>query len=1186
MKARRYVLGGYAAWVALLLALYYALPGLRVEMWGLIGLTGVTAIIIGVFINRPTRRLPWLLLAVGQASFLAGEMSFLVADLEHTTIPVPSYVDGLYLATYPLYAIALMIFIWWRTPNGDRRSLIDALTLTAGLALLAWIFLILPNVHEAESWLVKSIAIAYPLGDVLVLAMLARLLAPGGGRSRCVELLTLGAVGLLASDASYGLILLHVGTFQNGTIVDLGWAACYVGWGAAALHPSMRDLTQPVTKQQAEISPLRLTVLMLASLIAPVVLFVEGSRVGDGDLRVLAVFSAILYLLVLSRLWDVATSHGRALERERVVRQAGGSLVAAVSVNQAAVAVRSAIDTLLGTSAHEVLFMVRIDGAFHAVAAVSADPVPMRRLGALAESWLPPGTESVPRLVQVTSLPDRAQALVPGCEWMLLCPLTLTDRPSGDPLIGFLAVFGEQRVLADLFATMEILAHQLALAVERSMLRQEVIRQGNEAYFRTLVQDASDAILIVGDDEKVSYATPSATRIFGELKIEGEYLWDLVADGENDDLFRTLLRLRADASQDARYVDRQITRRDGVTVQVQLRCSDLRHDPTVAGLVLTIRDVTEQRQLEQELKHHAFHDALTGLPNRLLFQDRISQQLASARRNGVVAGVLFVDLDDFKVVNDTMGHSVGDELLVAAASRLSGLIRECDTAARLGGDEFALLISDVATSAAVEAAAERVVRVFNEPFALASDAVLATVTVGVATTEDSADTDELLRHADLALYAAKAAGKRQWRRYQPVLSAGLARRRELQAALEEAVASSTFTLAYQPIVALTTGELAGFEALVRWPHPQWGMMQPDQFIAIAEETGQIVPLGSWVLARAAADAAAWRRDTRPEPGAPGGPPGVGSPGRPPGAARPRRRPVTGSAPAWPGPDPGARPRGPAPRALRQRQRVGPPVRRARLHRYRPPHPRRLRPGARVAHARADRERPAAPGRAPGLRADRAQGRRRAAGHRRLRHRLLLAQLPARAAHRRPEDGQVLRGRHRRLRPAARPRRRHRPARSYPPARRHRRRHRERSPARPADLHGLPVRPGLPPGHAHGPSPGRIPGPHRLPQLPAAAPPGLRHRPQPHPAHRRLTRRTGPPGAGRCPGPPADLRRTSPHLPRITPRWRPSTLRAGPYPRPAPAPTPRPATVRDSAPGHPGRPAPQSFVQFRPDLRNA
>ena len=171
---------------------------------------------------------------------------------------------------------------------------------------------------------------------------------------------------------------------------------------------------------------------------------------------------------------------------------------------------------------------------------------------------------------------------------------------------------------------------------------------------------------------------------------------------------------------------------------------------------------------------------------------------------------------------------------------------------------------------------------FAEPFALATGLVTSTVTVGVATTLDSVDTDELLRHADLALYAAKSAGKRQWRRYQPVLSAGLLRRRELQEALEEAVSTRAFTLVYQPIVALDTGELAGFEALVRWPHPEWGMMQPGQFITLAEETGQIIAIGAWVLERATTDLARWLRADRPRPPAAGprrGHRGSGSAGR-------------------------------------------------------------------------------------------------------------------------------------------------------------------------------------------------------------------------------------------------------------------------------------------------------------------
>jgi diguanylate cyclase (GGDEF)-like protein/PAS domain S-box-containing protein len=849
---QRRIMTGYVIWMAFLVAVYYELPAIRVGAWALLGLSGVGAIVAGVVINRPARKAPWLLLAVANLSFIAGQTSFLVMTRLNIQVPFPSFADALYLAEYPLYAAGVLIFIRWRSPDGDRRSLLDALTLTVGLALLSWLYLILPYARNADlTWLQKSVAIAYPLGDVLVLAMIARLLAPGSGRTRSVQLLTLGTIGVLASDVAYGLIQLH-STFRNGTIVDLGWALLYTAWGAAALHPTMTQLTRPTMAQRAEASPLRIIVLLLASLIAPTVLFVESLRNHYSDGSVVAVFSAVLYLLVLSRLWDIAASHRRGLNRERTLRRAGASLAAAGTVADAAAAVRTAAIALIGPSAQRAdVLAVRIDGSFKVVAANA--PEQPQQLAALAENWLPYLGGPRPVYVPAAQLGPQVPAMFPGSEGALLCPLMLMDRPAGDPLIGLVAVFGEQRILADLSATLEILASQVALAVERVLLSQEVIRQRSEAYFRTLVQDASDVILIVGDDDAVRYATPSARKIFGAVEVEGTSLPELVAPVVRRDIRRSLSRMRTYAGQSHYEELWRIKRRDGQDAQVLVRCSDLRADSTVAGLVLTLRDVTEQRQLEDELKHRAFHDSLTGLPNRLLFQDRAAHALTQARRSGQVTGVLFVDLDDFKVVNDTMGHAVGDELLVAVGARLAAAVRESDTAARLGGDEFALLIERAQDSAEVESLAERIVAAFNEPFPVLEGSVLSTATVGVATTEDSVDVDELLRHADLALYAAKAAGKRQWRRYQPVLSVGMVRRREVQAALEEAVNNSSFNLAYQPIVKLTSGEVAGFEALVRWPHPRWGMMQPNQFISLAEETGHIVPLGAWVLRQAADD---------------------------------------------------------------------------------------------------------------------------------------------------------------------------------------------------------------------------------------------------------------------------------------------------------------------------------------------
>ncbi len=645
---------------------------------------------------------------------------------------------------------------------------------------------------------------------------------------------------------------------------------------------------------------------MLASLIAPVVLLTALPGGATSDVSVVAVFSAILYLLVLTRLWDAARSHRRALDRERVLRQAGLSLVTMADVPQVAGAVKDAVGALLrGNSQGDALLGVRIDGELRAVDR-SPDPAGGSELGQLADSWLSLVSGADPILTPMSQLPDQARTARPGADWMLLTPLTLQDRPGGDTVIGLIAVFGEQRVLSDLSATLEILAHQVALTLESIMLRQEAIRQRNEAYFRALVQDASDAIVIVADDGTVKYATPSTAVIFGDITVEGERFWDLVAPDDRDDFARTFMRLRERARFGPRVVDQQTTRRDGRSVHIQARCSDLRAEPNVAGLVFTLRDVTAQYQLEEELKHRAFHDALTGLPNRLLFQDRIAQQVAWASRTGKVAGVLFIDLDDFKVVNDTKGHSVGDELLIATAGRLAALVRESDTAARLGGDEFALLVGAAEDTAAVEAAAERIVAAFTEPFTLAGGLVTATVTVGVATTRDSTDTDELLRHADLALYAAKSAGKRQWRRYQPVLSAGLIRRREIQDALEEAVARSAFSLVYQPIVALDTGELAGFEALIRWPHPEWGMMHPGQFITLAEETGQIIPIGAWVLGRAIEDIVRIRKAARQAPPAPRNGHGArkaaaGPPGGPTCTSASTCRPASSPTPASPTP---------------------------------------------------------------------------------------------------------------------------------------------------------------------------------------------------------------------------------------------------------------------------------------------
>jgi diguanylate cyclase (GGDEF)-like protein/PAS domain S-box-containing protein len=882
------VLVGYAVLMALLVAAHYAFTGLRSETSAAIGTISAAAMVAGVAANRPARRAPWLLLAAANLATALGELGLHVANAaDHLAVPLPAFGDGAYLVAYPLYIAGLALFIQSRSTGRDLRSVADALIFLLGIGLLSWVFFVIPDAaHPSMTWIQRFSSVAYPVGNLLILVTLARLLAPGPPRGTATALLTFGTLALLVSDVAYDLGQ-YSANYNYEAQLDFGWLACFIAWGAAALHPSMADLTRPVGQRAPETSRVTMVTLIFASLIPPIFLFVRSYDHEDRVDGVIAVASGVLYLLMLSRLWDLAASHRRGLIRERTLRVASAALASAGSVEEVATAVTDAASALTAARPgnRTALLAVRDgDQLRYVYPAGSAEPAyppdPVDVWQRLSQGRTPRfvSTEEI-RSARDSSAPSLPQAapLLAGAEGALLCPLTLKDRPAGEPFIGLIGFLGSRRMLRDLTTMLEILAGQAALAVERLALTQEVARQRGEALFRTLVQDTSDVILIVGDDRRIRYATPSAGDIFGDVNVRGTLLVDLVAPGARDDVDRVLdLMLALSASDVTRGVSPgyllQIERLDGHTAMLEVRWSDLRRDATVGGLVLTLRDVTEQHMLEEELKYRAFHDALTGLPNRSLFAREAAGALEAARAVGRTAGVLFVDLDDFKVVNDTMGHGVGDELLVAVAARLAATVRKSDTAARLGGDEFALLIDDAADPDAVDAFAERIVAAFTEPFALTGAKVLATATVGVATSQDSGDVDELLRHADLALYAAKTAGKRRWRHYQPVLTSGMLMRREIQGALDDAVKSSAFTLVYQPIVALGSGEIDGFESLIRWPHPRWGMMLPGQFISLAEETGLIVPLGAWVLRQALSDMVRWRRElpppAAPEPGAP------------------------------------------------------------------------------------------------------------------------------------------------------------------------------------------------------------------------------------------------------------------------------------------------------------------------------
>jgi diguanylate cyclase (GGDEF)-like protein len=271
------------------------------------------------------------------------------------------------------------------------------------------------------------------------------------------------------------------------------------------------------------------------------------------------------------------------------------------------------------------------------------------------------------------------------------------------------------------------------------------------------------------------------------------------------------------------------------------------------------QSIARLTQLQEQLSHQAFHDSLTDLANRSLFSDRIDHALLRRTRTGKPVGVLFIDLDDFKGVNDTLGHSAGDQLLIGVAERLRTALRRPDTAARLGGDEFAVLIEDIDTPIEAEAVAERIFASLVEPFAIAGQSVTVHASIGVAISDDLTDSaSRLMRHADVAMYAAKSAGKNQHVLFVSGMEAEIVARHRLRADLERAITADEFGVHYQPIFDLADGRLVATEALVRWRHPTRGMVAPDDFISTAEETGVILTLGTRVLRKACAATKQWQ----------------------------------------------------------------------------------------------------------------------------------------------------------------------------------------------------------------------------------------------------------------------------------------------------------------------------------------
>ena len=817
------------------------------------GFSSVAAVLIGTRLHRPTRKMPWLAFAAGLGLFALGDVVFDIYAAVGTTTPVPSVADVLYLAAYPLLAWGILGLVRAGGRDKEWASAIDGLIVAMGAGLVAWVWVMAPYSHdESLSLAAKVVLICYPAFDLLLVAVVVRLFLRGGDRNPAFWLLTVSVVTLLAADGFYAVAQVN-DAYSDGSLIDLGWLMSYALWGAAALHPSMRRISHPRVVKAVGHRVAEAILLVLAALAAPVMLIVASSKGERSDIDLLAVASGVMFALVLARLGttthalDRSRHHlSRAVARQEALTAAAVALVGATDEVAIAVAAVSSGQALAGSP--DSWAVLRPVGDADSTTGASSG-TPPSNVGALLDNWDPVGCSVPCRLADLSTDRDTSPpAYAAG--------VTVDDQLWGVLVVGNIAN-GEDEFLPAL----ALLASETSLALQTMRAAEESLRARNARKFELMVQHSSDVVTLLQADRRIVYQSPAVEVVLGRTadSLLGHHLGEIVHPDDLVPAQSKLMEVASGGIGTTTTLECRVAHADGHWRTVDAVITNLLDASEVGAIVVNSRDVTERRALEAELNRQAFHDTLTGLANRALFLDRVSHALERCERDTEPIAVLFLDLDDFKTVNDSLGHPAGDQLLVEVSQRLKAATRPSDTVARFGGDEFAILLESGAMPDTAQAVSRRIADALSPTFHVGGTDLLVRASIGITFGRHPQETpDDLLRDADLAMYLAKRNGKGRFEMYRPDMREDAVRFLETAADLRRGIEGGELEVFYQPIVNAHTSSTVGVEALVRWRHPDRGIVAPEEFIPVAEATGLIVPLGKQVLQAAAQQGQAWR----------------------------------------------------------------------------------------------------------------------------------------------------------------------------------------------------------------------------------------------------------------------------------------------------------------------------------------